>query len=117
MGWLSATFAIIASVLLKGSGHPILFWSAVASAAVTLWTWGVMYNVAKRAATTRMQRIVDNMKAEGRAPDELARVIAAMGSLTPADANLAPNWATNLNMAGTLAAVVLLVWATILRFM
>jgi len=53
MAWLSVAIAIIACLLLYGTGHLILLGLAILSVIGGIWSWGIMHNYATEAAKYR----------------------------------------------------------------
>ena len=98
MGWLTVTFAIIASVLFYGTGHTILLVIAIVFGIADFWSWGVMHNYATDQAKRR------------------SSYSGGFYDFTRAEVDSVPNWITGINMAFSLANVALLIVAVVLRF-
>lgn len=113
MGWLPIVAAAVAAWFFGRSEHPALFWLSVAVAGVAAWSFGIMHDFAYGSAAARHRRLVENMRAEGRSDAEIQSAESLPPRMSLGDAQLAPNWATSVNMGATLLAVILLVWAMI----
>jgi hypothetical protein len=100
---------------LYGTGHPILFWLAVVTAAISFWTLGVMHNYAMNSAKLRNDRLAENMTAEGRRREEVARVKSRTIVIGPGDLDAVPNGLALVDMVATVAGVALLGCGLVIR--
>ena len=70
-GWISVIASLIATILLYGTGHSYLFFFAILITIACFLTFGIMHNYATSSAKSRHDRILENMKLEGRAEEEI----------------------------------------------
>jgi hypothetical protein len=114
-GLVNLAICVLAAVAFYGTGHPILFSLAVTGSLVALWSWGVMHNHATRSAKRRRELVVEMMRAEGQADEEIQKYDSSLINPDPADAKAIPDWLAMVNLLATLAGVVLLIWGAIVR--
>ena len=106
MGWLAVLIATIPAVLLWGAG--VIWFIALGNAVLNFWSFGVMHNFATAAGAERIRQLRKNLEGEELTPERQLGLL----SLRP-EKNLehVPNWLTIVNMASTIMAVGLLVYA------
>lgn len=97
MGWLSVLLSIIASVLLYGTGHKILFVLALISAAACFWSWGIMHNYATEQAKKRQN------------------YPGGFYDITEAEAEYVPDWISWINMGFSLLGLILLIAGIVIK--
>lgn len=115
-GIISLLIGILAAIAFYGTGHPILFWVAVAICIVCIWSWGVMHNYALKAAKGRWDQIRENMIREGRPPEEIERMDRTPIRIATSDVDAVPDWLATVNMIVTFIGLGLLIWGIIVRF-
>lgn len=113
MGWFPVGLAVAAAWFFGRTEHPTLFWFSVAVAGIALWSFGIMHNFAYHSSVKRHQKLVENMRLEERGNEALERMQGLSPRLSRSDTQLAPNWATTLNMGATILSVVLFGWSLI----
>jgi len=91
MGFFSVLLPAIAALLFLKTGHTVLMVLAIVAAIGCLWSWGVMHNFATELAKRR------------------ADYSGGFYDVTPEEAQAVPNWIASLNMAFSLAGLVLLI--------
>ena len=95
MGWLGVVLSVTAAWFLRDQGWPWLA-AAIAVGVLELWSWGLMHNHAVEYAKQR------------------PGYTGGFFDITPRDASSIPDWVTNVNMLGFVAAVGLLIAGLIL---
>ena len=115
-GKIGVIIGILATIVLYGTGHPILFWLAIAAVAVDFWSWGIMHNYAMLSAKAKVERLRENMVYEGRSPEEISRLDQIPIKVSNADLEAVPNSWTMINMAATIGSLMLLIVGLVVRF-
>lgn len=91
-------------------------WISIAAALAGFWSMGFMHNFAHGSALRRQARILGMARAQGVQAEDLAKLQNATITLSAADAQRAPDWATVMNFVASLIAIALFVWALFARF-
>jgi len=115
-GWISVITSLIATILLYGTGYIYLFVFAILITIACFWTFGIMHNYAISSAKVRHDRILENMKLEGRSEDEITAFDNRIIRLSPYDANVVPNKLALINMIISITGYVLLAIAIYLKY-
>ena len=112
-GVVSILICIVAAILLYGTGHPVLFTTAVVVGVLTIWSAGVMHNYASYARRGRATRLRDNLASEGKLDsDAKTRLQEYERGSEP---HAIPNWLAITNMLLTVAGVGLLIASFFIR--
>ena len=98
MGWLSVLVALAASGLLYDRGHPVLLPLSVVAVIGCFWSWGIMHNLATRAASRR------------------SNYSGHFYDITEEEADSVSNWITYLNFSFSVLALLLLIAAIVMSF-
>src|SRR3990170_4456684 len=96
-GWISVIESLIATILLYGTGHLYLFIFAISS------------------AKSRHDRILENMKLEGRSEEEITAFDNRIINTSPHDVNTVPDKLAFINMIMSITGYVLLLIAIYLK--
>jgi len=113
MGWIPVGLAAIAAYLTRSNTSGVLFWLAVSSGVLAFWSYGIMHNRPYASATKRRDAAVARLRADGMSEEEIHASGLNRVAITDEDAQLAPDWAAQLNMVASLGSVVALTWAII----
>ena len=98
MGWLHVLISAVATWLLARD-HPLFAIAAGITGLVSLWSYGVMHNLAVEAAKHRRDY-------SGGFRDFTERDLASV-----------PNWLTNINMASAFLGLLFLIGACLARWL
>lgn len=98
MAWLSVVIAVIACVLLYGTGHPILLGVAIFSVVIGVCSWGIMHNFAQKIARNR------------------SNYTGEFYDITENEAEDVPDWITFINMVVSFLGLVMLIIGIVIRF-
>jgi hypothetical protein len=115
-GWISVIASLIATILLYGTGHLYFFIFAILITIACFWTFGIMHNYAINSAKYRHDRIVENMKLEGRSEEEITAFDSRIISPSPHDVTAVPDKLSVINMIISITGYVLLLIAIYLKY-
>jgi hypothetical protein len=115
-GWISVIASLIATILLYGTGHLYLFIFAILITIACFWTFGIMHNYATNSAKSRHDRILENMKLEGRSEEEITASDSRIISSSPHDVNAVPDKLAFINMIISITGYGLLLIAIYLKY-
>jgi hypothetical protein len=115
-GFISVLISALAAILLYGTGHSILFILAILITIACVWTWGIMHNYATSSGEVKHDRILQNMKLEGRSVDEIRRFDERIISPTAHDVDAVPDKLAFINMVSTIIGFILLITSIYFRF-
>lgn len=115
-GLISVLACSIASILLYSTGPLYLFIFAILISIVCLWTFGIMHNYATKSAKSRHDRILKNMKIEGRSEEELAAFDNKVINPSPHDVNAVPDKLAFMNMLASITGYILLLLAVYFKY-
>src|SRR3990170_1911532 len=116
-GWISVIASLIATILLYGTGHLYLFIFAILVTVACFWTFGIMHNYAISSAKARHDRILENMKLEGRSEEETTAFDNRIIRLSPHDVNVVPDKLAFIDMIISITGYVLLLIAIYFKYM
>lgn len=115
-GWISVIASLIATILLYGTGHLYLFIFAILVTVACFWTFGIMHNYAISSAKSRHDRILENMKLEGRSEEKITAFDNRIINPSPHDVNTVPDKLAFINMIISITGYVLLLIAIYLKY-
>ena len=115
-GWISVIASLIATILLYGTGHLYLFVFAILITITCFYTFGIMHNYAISSAKVRHERILKNMKLEGRSQEKITAFDNRIIELGPHDANIVPDKLAFINLITSITGYVLLLIAIYLKY-
>jgi len=115
MGWMTVGIALLAAILLDRRAHPFWFYLSISSAIAAFWSWGVMHNYAYGSAAARHRRLIETLKAQGAAAEELESIERLPIAISQVDARRAPDSWTRVNFVATLGGIASLIAAFALR--
>jgi hypothetical protein len=115
-GWISVIASLIATILLYGTGHLYLFIFAILITIICFWTFGIMHNYVISSAKSRHDRILKNMKFEGRTEEEITAFDNGIITPSPNDVNGVPDKLAFINMIISITGYVLLPIAIYIKF-
>lgn len=115
-GWISVIASLIATILLYGTEHLYLFIFAILIAIACFWTFGIMHNYATNSAKARHDRILENMKWEGRSKEEITAFDNRIINPSPQDVDVVPDKLAFINMIVSITGYILLLIAVYLKY-
>jgi hypothetical protein len=115
-GLISVLINVFAGLAFFNTGHPYHVWVCCGTAALALWSWGIMHNFATLSAKRRSDHVRRNMAEEGASQTELERLDDMPIQPGASDYNEIPNWISVVNMLATFAGLALLIWGVVVRW-
>ena len=114
-GWISVISSLIATILLYGTGHLYLFIFSILITIACFWSFGIMHNYAVTSAKSRHDRVLENMKLDGRSEAEIATYDNRIISPSTHDVNAVPDKLAFVNMLISIVGYILLLIAIYLK--
>ncbi len=102
MGWFSVLICVISIFFLYITNHLVLCILATINTVLNFWSFGVMHNYAIEVRREKVQRLRDNLKAEGRLDDEAEERIYQYQRKIPLNPQAIPNWLAKIDLASSI---------------
>lgn len=115
-GWLSVISSLLAAILLYGTGPLYLFIFAILITIACFWTFGIMHNYAINSAKSRHDRILENMRLEGRSEEEIAAFDNRIIRPSSHDVSAVPDKLAFVNMIVSIIGYILLLLAVYFKY-
>jgi len=115
-GWISVVAGLLAAIFLYGTASSYLFLFAILITIANFWSFGIMHNYAINSAKSRHDRILENMKFEGRSSEEITAFDNKIIRPSPHDVNAVPNKLAFINMIASIIGYVLLLLAVYFKY-
>lgn len=115
-GWISVISSLLAAILLYGTGPSYLFIFAILITIACFWTFGIMHNYAINSAKSRHDRILENMRIEGRSEKEITAFDNRIIKPALDDVSAVPDKLAFVNVIVSITGYILLLLAVYFKY-